>query len=52
MSDLCFGTANMQEWWFDGVLGLKSVYLWCFNGFPLFSKFSLIFMIMQILAMG
>ena len=20
----------MQQWWFDGGFGLKSVYLWCF----------------------
>ena len=40
---------NMQQWWFDDGLGLKSViYGGFFTIFPLFLKFSLIFMNMQI----
>ena len=38
----------MQQWWFEGGLGLKPTYLWCFYDFPLNGRFSLIFMNMQI----
>ena len=38
----------MQGRLFDDGLGLKSVYLWCFYGFPLFSRFSLILMICKL----
>ena len=49
---------NIQQGWFNGDLGLKSVtYVVCFTILPLFLRFSLIFMNMQIskfvsLAMG
>ena len=39
---------NIQQLWYDDGLVLKSVNLWCFYEFPLFSRFSLIFMNMQI----
>ena len=35
----------MQKWWFDVDLGLKSVIYGVFTNFPLFLRFSLIFMI-------
>ena len=37
----------MQQWWFDGGFWFKPV-LWSFTDFPLNSRFSLIFMTMQI----
>ena len=40
----------MQQWWFVDGFGLKLVYLWCFYDFPLFLRFSLIFMNMQIIS--
>ena len=42
------GYKNMQQWWFDDGLGLKSVIYGVFTIFPLLLRFSLIFMNMQI----
>ena len=39
---------NMQQWCFDDDFGLKSVIYGVFTIFPLFIRFSLIFMNMQI----
>ena len=39
----------MQQWWFDDGLGLKSVIYDVFMIFPLFLRFSLILMNMQII---
>ena len=42
------GKKNMQQWWFDDVLGLESVIYGVFTISPLFLRFLLIFMNMQI----